>query len=99
MLSTKLKLLCTMNCKTHIAFMWSAFKEVMLSNCSRYEITLENINKSSKNTRASVTGESFFLNNVARADLWILVRGHSVVYTCLLFTAYNLNVHLKLRQE
>jgi len=59
-LSTKLRLLCTADCKTHIAFKCSAFKEVMLSNYSKYDVTPENISMSSKNTRAAVTEESFF---------------------------------------
>lgn len=60
MLSTKLKLLCTMNCKTHIAFLCSAFKEVMLPNCSTYDITLQNINKPSRKVRNAVTEKSGF---------------------------------------
>lgn len=60
MLSTKLKLLHTMHCKTHIAFPCSAFEEVMLSNCSKYDITLETISKSSKNSAATVIGAMFF---------------------------------------
>lgn len=67
MLSTKLKLLCTMSCKTHITFLCSTFKEAMLSSCSRCDITLYNINKSCKNARDVVTRKSwglFFLNNI-----------------------------------
>lgn len=60
MLSTKLKLLCTINIKTHIVFLCPASKDVMLSNCSRYAITLYNINKSSKNARDAVTRKRFF---------------------------------------
>lgn len=90
MLSTKLKLLCTTNCKTHTAFLCSAFKEVMLSNCSRYDITLQNISKSNKNARDVVTGKSWvFQNNVVEQTCKFQLEDtlrYIFVYSSLLIT-------------